>query len=94
VLSALSAFPSGSIQQFAVCEMGGADTIVGQDAARLFVEQTLISPQCSSFALHPAFLVFTVGGQQHAMFFLDLNHTLAQNLLPENRSVTRFPSHI
>ncbi len=87
-LAPFNHFPSAGIAQFAVCEMGGVETLVGQDTSRLYIDQTLVSPQCASFAIHTdAFLIFTVGGSQHAMFFLDLKRTLAANLLPENRYV-------
>lgn len=74
---------------FAVVSMADEAVLVGLDArGRLYLNDTLISPQCTSFCAQPGnrFLAFTIGGAQNAMFFLDLALSLAQTLDPAYRS--------
>jgi len=71
-----------------VHELGGQEAFFGLDStSRLYINHTLISPQCLSFNRHldTQYIAFTIGGRQNAMFFLDSSKTLQQLLLPENR---------
>ena len=87
-LSPLGALPT-PCPLFSVVRFGEETVLIGMDTrARLFVNQTLISPQCLSFSALPdhKYVVFTVGGRQNAMFFLDTTQSLEEVLKVENRT--------
>ena len=54
---------------------------------KLYIDDTLISPQCSSYTItHPNYIMFTIAGQQNALFFISRSLSLHDNLDPGVRS--------
>jgi len=74
---------------FDIIRLGGRFHSMGRDVSgRLFIGDTLLTPQCSSFLTqhHPSYIVFTILGQQNALFLLDRSRTLEENMGSDFRS--------